>query len=535
MHSFGLLIGLLSISLAVAMAVKRLNFPYPIALVVAGVAIALIPGAPRVEIDPEVIFYILMPPILAEAAYFTSWRDFWKWRRAIFLLAFGLVTTTTVVVAGLCVAMIPGMNWATGFLLGAIASPPDAAAATSIMRSFRLPRRVVQILEGESLVNDASALTVYRFAIAAIVSGTFSLPRATVSFLWISGAGVAVGVACAYVLVKLYRHFKDPQVEILSTFLLGFIAYVGAEAIHASGVLAVVASGLIFGWHAPQLFSATTRLRAGAVWETTIFLLNATVFLAIGLQLPNATAALHNYCREDLWLWGSALALAVIVTRVAWVFPGTYLPRMLSKAIREREPAPSWRAVSVVAWTGLRGVVSLAAAQAVPRTMTDGTPFPHRDLILFLTFVVIMTTLVLQGLTLGPLIKRLKIEPDHSLREEHLLASIHAAERAIHRIGELERSLGADSVVIHRVRGYYNDRLLLLRAQLQLPPVANTAGGPEEFQNIAEQKIWWEVAKAERDAVLSLRRQRRIGDEAMRKIERDIDLLEARIVPRDHQ
>jgi CPA1 family monovalent cation:H+ antiporter len=534
MHSFGLLIGLLSIALAVAVAVKRLNFPYPIALVVAGIAIASIPGAPRVEIDPEVIFYILMPPILAEAAYFTSWRDFWKWRRAIFLLAFGLVTTTTIVVAGLCVAMIPGMNWATGFLLGAIASPPDAAAATSIMRSFRLPRRVVQILEGESLVNDASALTVYRFAIAAIVSGTFSFPRAALSFLWISGAGVAVGVACAYVLVKLYPHLKDPQVEILSSFLLGYIAYVGAEAIHASGVLAVVASGLIFGWHAPQLFSATTRLRAGAVWETAIFLLNATVFLAIGLQMPSATAALHNYRREDLWLWGSALALAVIVTRVAWVFPGTYLPRMLSARIREREPAPSWRAVSVVAWTGLRGVVSLAAAEAVPRTMTDGTPFPHRDLILFLTFVVIMTTLVLQGLTLGPLIRGLKLEPDHSLQEEHLAASIHAAERAVNRIGELEKTVGTDSAVIHRVRGYYNDRLTSLRAQLELAPLEPTGGKPEEFRTIAEQRIWWELARAEREAVLSLRKQRRIGDEAMRKIENDIDLLEARIVPKEH-
>jgi monovalent cation/hydrogen antiporter len=534
MHSFGPLIGLLSIALVVAVAVKRLNFPYPIALVMAGVGIALIPGAPRMEIDPEVIFYIFMPPILAEAAYFTSWRDFWKWRRAIFLLAFGLVTTTTVVVAGFCVAMIPGMNWPTGFLLGAIASPPDAAAATSILRSFRLPRRVVQILEGESLVNDAAALTVYRFAIAAIVSGTFSFPRAVLSFFWIAGAGIAVGVACAYLLVKLYPHFKDPQVEILSTFLVGFIAYVAAEAMHSSGVLAVVASGLIFGWHAPQLFSAATRLRAAAVWETAIFLLNAAVFLVIGLEMPNAMAALHNYRRGDLWFWGSALALAVIITRVLWVFPTTYLPRLLSRRIREREAAPSWRAVSVVAWTGLRGVVSLAAAEAVPRTIGEGTPFPHRDLILFLTFVVIMTTLVLQGLTLGPLIRRLNLEPDHSLQEEHLYASVHAAERAIHRIGELEKSMGADSAVIGRVRGYYNDRLVSLRAQLELPPLEAAEGRPEEFQTIAEQRIWWELAKAEREAVLSLRKERRIGDEAMRKLERDIDLLEARIVPRDH-
>jgi CPA1 family monovalent cation:H+ antiporter len=206
---------------------------------------------------------------------------------------------------------------------------------------------------------------------------------------------------------------------------------------------------------------------------------------------------------------------------------------MLSKRIREREPAPSWRAVSVVAWTGLRGVVSLAAAEALPRTIGNNVPFPHRDLILFLTFVVIMTTLVLQGLTLGPLIRALKIEPDHSLQEEHLLARIHAAERAVQRLGELEQSVGADSSVIRRVRGYYDDRLLALRAELDMASVPNQTGQPEEFQNIAEQKIWWELAKAERDAVLALRRQRRIGDEAMRKIERDIDLLEARIVPRD--
>jgi monovalent cation/hydrogen antiporter len=535
MHSFDLLIGLLLVSLIVAVVVKRLDLPYPIALVVAGFAIALIPGAPRVEIDPEVIFYIFMPPILAEAAYFTSWRDFWKWRRAIFLLSFGLVTTTTAVVAWLSVAMIPGVSWSSGFLLGAIVSPPDAAAATSIIRKFHLPRRVVQILEGESLVNDAAALTVYRFAIAAIVSGTFTFHRAALAFLWIAGGGVAIGIVCVYLLVRLYPHFKDPQVEILSTFLLGYVAYVAAESAHASGVLAVVSSGLIFGWHAPQLFSATTRLRADAVWGTTIFLMNATVFLAIGLQLPTATAALHTYRQADLWYWGGALALAVIITRILWVFPGTYLPRVLFKGIREREASPSWRAVSVVAWTGLRGVVSLAAAEALPRTIgNDNVLFPHRDLILFLTFVVIMTTLVFQGLTIGPLIRALHIEPDHSLQEEHLLARIHAAERAIQRLGELEQSGRADSAVIGRIRGYYDDRLASLRSEFDLASLPNKSGRPEEFQDIAEQRIWWELTKVEREAILALRRQRRIGDEAMRKIERDIDLLEARIVPRHH-
>ena len=526
MHGFEAFLGLVLVAMAIAVVAKRFDFPYPIALLLGGIGVASIPGLPVFRLDPQVVFFLLLPPILGEAAYFTSWRDFWRWRRAIFLLAFGLVTATSAVVAAICVYMIPGMTWSVGFLLGAIVSPPDAAAATAVMRHLPLPRRIVQILEGESLVNDAAALTVYRFATLAVVTGTFSLQSAALTFLWISLGGVAIGILIGLGIVKIFRHFQDAQVEILSTFLVSYCSYVLAETVHASGVLAVVAAGLILGWNSPRMFTATMRIRGTAVWETAIFLVNATVFLAIGLQLPEVVQALQHYGYGELALWGGTLAAAVILTRIIWVFPTTYLPRILFRSIREREPHPSWRAVSVVAWTGLRGVVSLAAAQAVPVMAGDG-PFPHRDLLLFLTVVVILSTLVFQGLTLRPLIRILRLPPDQSAEHEHLMARLHATERAMQRLADIAAGAATSPAALARVHGYYEDRLAALRAEAD-----GTTGGAssaEHQPSLTEHGIWLELAAAEREALMQLRRDRHIGDEAMRRIEREIDLLEARM------
>lgn len=528
MHGFEVFLGLVLVAMAIAVVAKRFDFPYPIALLLGGIGVASIPGLPAIRLDPQVVFFLLLPPILGEAAYFTSWRDFWRWRRAIFLLAFGLVTATSAVVAALCVYLIPGMTWAVGFLLGAIVSPPDAAAATAVMRHLPLPRRIVQILEGESLVNDAAALTVYRFAILAVVTGSFSLQEAALSFLWISIGGVLIGGLLGLGLVKIFRHFRDPQVEILSTFLVSFCSYVLAETVHASGVLAVVTAGLIVGWNSPRLFTATTRIRGTAVWETAIFLVNATVFLAIGLQLPEVLKALQQYSPGELALWGGTLAAAVILTRILWVYPTTYLPRLLFRSIREREPNPGWRSVSVVAWTGLRGVVSLAAAQAVP-VMAGDQPFPHRDLLLFLTVVVILATLVFQGLTLRPLIQVLRLPKDHSADHEHVMARLHATERAMQRLADLAGS-STSPVVLARINGYYEDRLAALRAEAEAMKSGNGSDHKAHAHTLAEQRIWLELASVEREALVQLRRDRHIGDEAMRRIEHEIDLLEARMV-----
>lgn len=529
--SLGTLFLLVVAAVTIALIAKRLDQPYPIALVVGGLLIAMIPGIPRWQLNPDLVFELLLPPILAEAAYFTSWRDFWRWRRAILMLAFGLVVATSAAVAAFCVHFIPGMPWAAGFVLGAIVAPPDAAAATSILRKLQLPRRIVQVIEGESLVNDAAALTVFRFAVAAVVSGTFSLTQAALTFVWLSVGGVAIGFAVVLLYLKLYPKLKDPEVEIISTFLVSYASFGIAEAMHASGVLAVVTTGIILGCSASDVFSATTRIRAVAVWQTLIFLVNVVIFILIGLQMPTVLEGLRSYRDADLLFWCVGVSVLVIVVRLTWVFPGAYIPRWLSARIREVEPNPTWKGVVLVGWTGLRGIVSLAAALSLPQTTNAGEPFPYRDLILLLTFAVILATLLLQGLTLRPLINALKLPTDRSSEGEQLQARLIAVEHALERLAEMENAGAAPETVLLRVRGYFEDRLAGLRAELEHELGVDTRPQPEQFQTIAEQRIWWELARTERETILRLRRERKIGDEAMRDIERDIDLLEARIVP----
>lgn len=524
--------GLILFALVVAIIAKRLDQPYPIALVLGGVVLAFVPGLPSVHLDPDIVFFLLLPPILTEAAFFTSWRDFWRLRRAIFLLAVGLVTATSAAVAAVCVYFMPGMTWATGFVLGAIVSPPDAAAATSILRGMKLPRRLVQIIEGESLVNDAAGLTLYRFAVTAVVTGTFSFSHAVLSFLWTALGGIGVGIILGLLFVKLYPKLKDPEVEILSTFMLSYVSYFAAEEVHASGVLACVTSGLILGWKSPELLSATARIRGTAVWQTMIFFINVIIFILIGLQLPDVVAGLQDYPLEWLVTWCTAVSLTVILVRLLWVFPGAFLPRWCSKKIRSAEAAPPWQTVAVLGWTGLRGVVSLAAALALPQETASGLPFPYRNLLLLFTFVVILVTLLLQGLTIRPLVRWLRLPEDRSSEEEQLAARIHATEQVLERITEIENSSGAPQAVMIRVRGFYEDRLSDLRATLETETGTDAPEKPEEFQSIAEQRIWWDLAQIERQTIIGLRRARQIGDEAMHEIEREIDLLEARIVPR---
>ena len=531
MTSVEAFLGLLFAAILIALIAKRLDQPFPIALVLGGVGLALIPGVPRISLSPEMIFFLLLPPILTEAAFFTSWRDFIRYRRPIFILAFGLVIATSTLVAFLCVHFIPGMTWATGFLVGAIVSPPDAAAATSIVRGMGLPKRVVQIIEGESLVNDAAGLTLYRFAVAVVVGGSFSWESAALSFSWIVVGGAGVGVALGYSYVKLYRFLRDPQVEILSTFLLSYLSYFAAEWMHASGVLATVASGLILGWHAPELFTANGRIRGVAVWQTAVFVINAAMFLLIGLQIPSVLEGLQGYPVGMLVWWSTIVLAGVIVIRMAWVFPGAYLPRLLFKSVRETEELPTWRGVVVIGWTGLRGVVSLAGALALPMETGRGLPFPYRNLILLLTFVVIVGTLFLQGLTLRPLVRWLGLPRDRSSEEENLNARIYSTEKVIERLTQLGEQGKSAGATFDRIRRYYEDRIADLRGRLEIEQGMDEVSSPQGFQSLGEQRLWYESMRIEREALLEMRRDRKIGDEALHEIERDIDLMEARIVP----
>src|SRR6266496_406156 len=368
-------VGLLLAVAVLALVARQLTIPYPILFVIGGLLIGLVPKLPKVRLDPELVFLFILPPLLFPAALFTSWRDFRANRRPIALLAIGLVLFTTVVVAVLAHYFM-GLPLAAGFVLGAIVSPPDAIAASAIAERLHIPRRIVTILEGESLVNDATALVAFRFAVVAVTTGTFSLAHASGQFFIVGLGGIAVGLAIGAVTAWIEKPIDDPPIEITISLLTPFAAYLPAEQLGVSGVLAVVTAGLYHGWRIPEITSSRTRLQAGPVWEMVEFLLNGFIFLLIGLQLPEVLRHLSGRSIPQLVWYAFVISLAVIILRILWVFPATYLPRVLFKSIRARDPYPAWQHVTIVAWTGMRGVVSLAAALALPFTLENGSPFP---------------------------------------------------------------------------------------------------------------------------------------------------------------
>src|SRR6266849_4503376 len=440
MHQAEIIVLLFAAVAGLAVVARKLALPYPVVLVLAGLALSFIPHLPQVRLDPNLVFFFFLPPLIYPAALFTSWRDFRRNLRPILLLAIGLVLVTTVTIAWVAHTIVPAIPWAAAFALGAIVSPPDAIAATSVIRRLSVPHRIQTILEGESLVNDATALVALQFAIAALMTGTFSLGHATLRFVWVAAGGIVFGLLVGAVMRWVHRHLDDPPVQITISLLTPFLAYLPAERLHVSGVLATVAAGIFLGWHSPLIVSARYRLQASAFWEMVVFLLNGFVFITIGLQLPGILRALHAASLLSLIRDAALVSGAVILVRIAWVVPATYLPRLFSKKLRDRDPIPPWQHVTVVAWCGMRGVVSLAAAFALPFALNDGRAFPGRDYILFLTFSVILTTLVFQGLTLPALIRKLGIKDDGSTDEEERSARLEANKAAIELIEKFSAS-----------------------------------------------------------------------------------------------
>jgi Na+/H+ antiporter len=517
------ILGLLAAVTGLALLSRRVPIPYPVLLVLGGLVIAIIPGLPHVALNPEIVLLLFLPPLLYPAAVFTSWRDFRANLRPISLLAVGLVLFTTVSVGLLAHHFIPGVPLAAGFALGAIISPPDAIAATAIAEHLRVPQRIITILEGESLVNDATALVALRFAIVAVVTGVFSWPQATGQFFMVGLGGVALGLVVGYVTAKIMQPIDDPPIEITISLITPFAAYLPAEQLGVSGVLAVVTTGLYHGWHVPEMTSSRTRLQAGPVWQMVEFLLNGFIFLLIGLQLPAVLERLKGYSLGQLVRYAVIISLAVTLIRILWVFPAAYLPRLLSRKLRERDPSPPWQDLTIIAWTGMRGVVSLAAALALPRLTEQGSPFPARDLILFLTFVVILVTLVVQGLTLPLLIRALGVKDDMSIEQEERTARLKANEAALTRMDELARQDGVNKEILHRLRAEYEDRL----RQLEACAEADDAG-PHLFSSEYE-RLSHDALRVERKIIVELRNEGVINDEVLRRIMRDIDLAEARL------
>lgn len=528
MHAETFLILLLSICV-VAYLAQRVKLAYPIAFVLAGMALAVVPGFPSLQVPPEALLLIFLPPLLTEAAYFTSLRDLRANSRPVIQLALGLVIVTGVVVAYTVHWIQPELSLAVGFVLGAIISPPDAVAAVSITRNVTVPKRVMTILEGESLVNDATGLVMYKFAVAAVVLGTFSFSEASMQFVWMVISGVGIGWALGWAYMKIFPLIREMSVEILSTFLVPYAAYLLAEAVHGSGVLAVVAGGLTVGWYAPQRFTPMLRIPAEAVWRMVTFVLNGLVFLLIGLHFPGLLQRLSFYNAEDLIALSVAVPLVAILIRFVWVYVVGYGIRFLFPRIRKKDPYPPWQNVFIIAWTGMRGVVSLATALALPFYNADGDPFPHRDLIIFLAFDVILVTLVLQGLSLPWITRKLSLTYDGNVLYEQWQARKEAAVNAMQRLEDLRHDESIQSAAFDRIISHYNDRLTSLGDGPNTP--LNPTSPPEAEVHpliLTENRIWREVLEAEREAVVCLRQRFRISDDVMHEVLRDIDLLHNR-------
>ncbi|HKF86340.1 MAG TPA: Na+/H+ antiporter [Candidatus Limnocylindrales bacterium] len=514
MRNIEVVLGLLVLATVLAGVARRLRLPEPIVLVVAGLAVGLLPGAPAFELDPSLVFLFFLPPILYGAGYFTSIRDFKANLRPILLLSVGLVIFTTVIVAAVVKYFVPDLPWAAAFAFGAIVSPPDAVAATSVFRRLGVPRRLVTILEGESLVNDATALVLLRTSVLA-VGGTFSAVNTGGDFVIVAVGGILVGLVVARIAGIFMTRIQDADLGIVFSLLVPAIAYIPAEYLHVSGVLSVVVAGIYAGRIAARSLSSEQRVEGAAAWKVVIFLINGLVFIVIGLQLPVVLADLDGTAPQLLGL-ATVIGLTVIAARFVWVFPATYLPRALSARIRERDPYPGWRYVVIVSWAGMRGVVSLAAALALP------VDFPERSLLQFLTFTVIIATLVLQGVTLPLVIRALGITAGDAALEEERNARLAAGQAAVDRIDQLEREHPGHKELIDHLRETYVHRVEHVDIS------DGTPRGEAEQELLEHRQIRRKVIDAEREAVIAMRDRGELSDDVMRRLERDLDLEELR-------
>ncbi|GAA2400148.1 Na+/H+ antiporter [Actinomadura vinacea] len=514
-------------ALLVAAASRRAGLSAPLVLVIAGLLISYVPGVPTFELDPEFVLFFFLPPLLFAAAWESSYVNLRENTASIGLLSVGLVLFTTVAVGYAAHALIPELPLAAAFALGAIVAPPDAVAAVSVARRLGLPRRLVTILVGESLFNDATALTLFRVAVAAAAGAGFTMLDGLERFLIASALGCAVGLVLGPALHWLRTRLRDPVVENSVTLLTPFGAYLTAEALHASGVIAVVVSGLYLG-HRSSESAAVTRLIGHSFWKVAIFILESVVFLLIGLQLPPVVDGLSEHPWTELAWWAAAIFGVVVAARFLWVFPTSSVLRLTSPSARRGEEGVDWRGQVVISWAGMRGVVSLAAAFAIPLAGESGRPFPGRDLILFLTFTTVLATLLVQGLTFPMLIRRLGVAGDRERYTDTVSeagAQHAAANAALRRLDELlaEEPAPPDETVVERLRQLAEHRQLKAWERL------GGGTGPEgaEVPTTTYRRLRREMLAAERQVFIEMRNARRIDDEVLNRVLHELDLEEA--------
>lgn len=504
---FAIVIPILVVALS-ALA-RRLTVPTPILQLLAGFLVSLVPGVVIPELDPNLVFFVFLPPILWSAAMFTSVREFKRNIDRIGTLAIGLVIATTAVVAVVARVLFPDMPWAVAVALGAIVSPPDAVAATAIVSRLQVPRRVITVLEGESLVNDASALIIYRTALAAAVTGVFSWGESIVRFFIDAGIGSLVGLLVAWLIVRTLRKTKDALAEALLTLAGPYVAWTAAESLHVSAVLACVAGGVYLQQRLSSAVGPASRLNARTVWELVVFLLNALIFLLLGAQFGGLMARVPHGSLGTVFADGVIITLVAILVRVLWVPLITVLPYLRART-RRRAPKPRWKSLMLVSWTSMRGVVSLATALALPFYLANGSPFPYRTQILLITMCVIVLTLLVQGLSLTSIVRALHFEPEDTRRAEERLARREATRRGAEALEDLSHEPWVDQRDVAALRTELRDRL---RANDQ-------QGGHYE----GRRRLRLAMIAAERRMLIRLRDEDAISDDVLRELEQELDL-----------
>jgi len=530
MHStFVLYIGLLVIILFLVMLAQRLRISYPIVLVLGGLALSLVPGLPPVAIDPELIFLIFLPPLLYDAAWATSWKEFWKWRRVISSFAFGIILLTSSVIAVVSSSIIPGFTLALGFLLGGIISPPDAVSATTVFRSLEgVPKRLISIVEGESLMNDASSLIVYRFAMAAVITGVFSIQQAAVSFTVVIIMGIVTGLAVALIFYAIHRWLPTtPSIDTVLTFVAPYVMYIVAEEFHFSGVLAVVSGGLFMANRRHTILSHLSRIQGINVWSTVGFVLNGIVFMLIGLELPVIVRQLEGSSLTSAIWYGVIISVVVIVTRILCAMGASVFTVFISRFIKTADSSPGLRMPFAFGWAGMRGVVSLAAALAIPN-MVNGQPFPQRNMILFITFVVILVTLVGQGLTLPILLRWLKLgETDYPMSdlEQEILIRKKLAYIGMQLLDEKYKDEVEQNDLLRQVRSDLENDYIFLEGYA----TSHGTDGNRRLDIKRYRAISNEVIREQRSMLKKINRKAEFDEEVIRKHFSQLDLSEEKL------
>ena len=524
-----ILVLLLAIVAAVAVVAARLKIPPAIPLVLTGVVLALLPGLPTIELEPELVLLMVLPPVIYSSAVLMSWREFRFNLRPITLLAVGCVIFTTAAVAAAAHWLL-NVSWPVGFVLGAIVSPPDAIAPLSIARRLQIPRRILVVLEGEGLANDATALILYRFAVVAVSANAFSFGQAAGTFAAILAGEITWGMGVGWLMLRLRRWVNDPSIEITLSVLTPFLAYWPPEHLGGSGVLATVTAGLYISWNGLRLISAATRLQGIFFWDFFIYLIEGMIFLITGLQARTLMDRIGHFSMSDLVLFAAVISAVVIGARFVWIYPATYIPRWLWPRLRRRDPSPPWQWVFALAFTGVRGVVSLAAALAIPFATYGGQPFPDRDLILFLTFSVILVTLVGQGLLLPSVIRALGLaragrREHHEDRIEEHQARQKAIEAVIERLDQLRSDRDLPDDVVEPLRAHNHDRLKHVDH-------VGDGGDTDRLHTALHEEIELLLINTEREHINELFRAGKLKDEARRRIERELDLREENLANR---